>query len=80
MDDAPVFPRVSLPQIHPNAACRKSFAAGTARSVVTTRASRGRTVRRPTRPSVAQSASYSTPVRRLDEAAAAKRPVIRQAL
>lgn len=30
-------------------------------------------------PSVAQSAPYTTPVRRLDEAAAAKRPVIRQA-
>ncbi len=31
-------------------------------------------------PSVARNAPYSTPVRRLDEAAAAKRPVIRQAL
>jgi glycine dehydrogenase subunit 2 len=31
-------------------------------------------------PSVAQNAPYSTPVRRLDEAGAAKRPVIRQAL
>ncbi|MCD6726653.1 MAG: aminomethyl-transferring glycine dehydrogenase subunit GcvPB [Solirubrobacteraceae bacterium] len=31
-------------------------------------------------PQVAQSAPYTTPVRRLDEAAAAKRPVIRQAL
>jgi glycine dehydrogenase subunit 2 len=31
-------------------------------------------------PEIAQSAPYSTPVRRLDEVAAAKRPVIRQAL
>jgi glycine cleavage system P protein (glycine dehydrogenase) subunit 2 len=31
-------------------------------------------------PSVARNAPYTTPVRRLDEAAAAKRPVIRQAL
>jgi glycine dehydrogenase subunit 2 len=31
-------------------------------------------------PSVAQSAPYDTPVRRLDEAGAAKRPVIRQAM
>jgi glycine cleavage system P protein (glycine dehydrogenase) subunit 2 len=31
-------------------------------------------------PSIAREAPYSTPVRRLDEAAAAKRPVIRQAL
>jgi glycine dehydrogenase subunit 2 len=31
-------------------------------------------------PEIARSAPYSTPVRRLDEAAAAKRPVIRQAL
>jgi glycine dehydrogenase subunit 2 len=31
-------------------------------------------------PTVAQNAPYSTPVRRLDEAGAAKRPVIRQAL
>jgi glycine dehydrogenase subunit 2 len=31
-------------------------------------------------PEVAKNAPYSTPVRRLDEAAAAKRPVIRQAL
>jgi glycine dehydrogenase subunit 2 len=31
-------------------------------------------------PTIAQNAPYSTPVRRLDEAAAAKRPVIRQAL
>jgi glycine dehydrogenase subunit 2 len=31
-------------------------------------------------PSVARSAPYETPVRRLDEAGAAKRPVIRQAL
>ncbi len=31
-------------------------------------------------PSIAQNAPYSTPVRRLDEAAAAKRPVIRQPL
>ena len=31
-------------------------------------------------PAIAQSAPYTTPVRRLDEAAAAKRPVIRQAL
>jgi glycine dehydrogenase subunit 2 len=29
---------------------------------------------------VARNAPYSTPVRRLDEAAAAKRPVIRQTL
>jgi glycine dehydrogenase subunit 2 len=31
-------------------------------------------------PEIAQAAPYSTPVRRLDEAAAARRPVIRQAL
>jgi glycine dehydrogenase subunit 2 len=31
-------------------------------------------------PQIAREAPYSTPVRRLDEAAAAKRPVIRQAL
>jgi glycine dehydrogenase subunit 2 len=31
-------------------------------------------------PSIARDAPYTTPVRRLDEAAAAKRPVIRQAL
>jgi glycine dehydrogenase subunit 2 len=31
-------------------------------------------------PSVAQGAPYTTPVRRLDEAAAARRPVIRQPL
>jgi glycine dehydrogenase subunit 2 len=31
-------------------------------------------------PSVAQGAPYDTPVRRLDEAGAAKRPVIRQPL
>jgi glycine dehydrogenase subunit 2 len=31
-------------------------------------------------PTIARQAPYSTPVRRLDEAAAAKRPVIRQAL
>ena len=31
-------------------------------------------------PTVAQNAPYSTPVRRLDEAGAAKRPVIRQPL
>jgi glycine dehydrogenase subunit 2 len=31
-------------------------------------------------PEVARNAPYTTPVRRLDEAAAAKRPVIRQAL
>ena len=31
-------------------------------------------------PSVARNAPYTTPVRRLDEAAAAKRPVVRQAL
>ena len=31
-------------------------------------------------PSVARNAPYSTPVRRLDEAAAAKHPVIRQPL
>ena len=31
-------------------------------------------------PTRAQNAPYSTPVRRLDEAGAAKRPVIRQAL
>jgi glycine cleavage system P protein (glycine dehydrogenase) subunit 2 len=31
-------------------------------------------------PTIAREAPYSTPVRRLDEAAAAKRPVIRQAL
>src|SRR5213079_1022520 len=31
-------------------------------------------------PSIAQNAPYTTPVRRLDEAAAAKRPVIRQPL
>ena len=31
-------------------------------------------------PAIAREAPYSTPVRRLDEAAAAKRPVIRQAL
>jgi glycine dehydrogenase subunit 2 len=31
-------------------------------------------------PSVARNAPYETPVRRLDEAGAAKRPVIRQAL
>jgi glycine dehydrogenase subunit 2 len=31
-------------------------------------------------PEIARSAPYSTPVRRLDEAAAAKRPVIRQPL
>ena len=31
-------------------------------------------------PSIAQSAPYTTPVRRLDEAAAAKHPVLRQAL
>src|SRR5204863_5623552 len=31
-------------------------------------------------PEIAQNAPYSTPVRRLDEAAAAKRPVIRQPL
>ena len=29
-------------------------------------------------PSVAQSAPYTTPVRRLDEAGAARRPVVRQ--
>ncbi len=31
-------------------------------------------------PTVARNAPYTTPVRRLDEAAAAKRPVIRQPL
>jgi glycine dehydrogenase subunit 2 len=31
-------------------------------------------------PEVARNAPYTTPVRRLDEAAAARRPVIRQAL
>ena len=31
-------------------------------------------------PEIARNAPYSTPVRRLDEVAAAKRPVIRQAL
>ena len=31
-------------------------------------------------PTIAQNAPYTTPVRRLDEAGAAKRPVIRQAL
>jgi len=31
-------------------------------------------------PEIAKSAPYSTPVRRLDEAAAAKNPVVRQAL
>ena len=31
-------------------------------------------------PEVARNAPYTTPVRRLDEAAAAKRPVVRQAL
>ena len=31
-------------------------------------------------PEIAQTAPYTTPVRRLDEAAAAKRPVIRQPL
>jgi glycine cleavage system P protein (glycine dehydrogenase) subunit 2 len=31
-------------------------------------------------PSIAQTAPHTTPVRRLDEAAAAKRPVIRQAM
>ena len=31
-------------------------------------------------PAIARNAPYTTPVRRLDEAAAAKRPVIRQAL
>ena len=31
-------------------------------------------------PEIARNAPYTTPVRRLDEAAAAKRPVIRQAL
>jgi glycine dehydrogenase subunit 2 len=31
-------------------------------------------------PEIARGAPYSTPVRRLDEVAAAKRPVIRQAL
>jgi glycine dehydrogenase subunit 2 len=31
-------------------------------------------------PEVARNAPYTTPVRRLDEAAAAKRPVIRQPL
>ena len=31
-------------------------------------------------PSIAQNAPYDTPVRRLDEAGAAKRPVIRQAM
>jgi glycine dehydrogenase subunit 2 len=31
-------------------------------------------------PGLVQAAPYSTPVRRLDEAGAAKRPVIRQAL
>jgi glycine dehydrogenase subunit 2 len=31
-------------------------------------------------PTIARQAPYSTPVRRLDEAAAAKHPVIRQAL
>ena len=31
-------------------------------------------------PTIAQSAPYSTPVRRLDEAAAAKTPVVRQPL
>jgi glycine dehydrogenase subunit 2 len=31
-------------------------------------------------PDIARNAPYSTPVRRLDEAAAAKRPVIRQPL
>jgi glycine dehydrogenase subunit 2 len=31
-------------------------------------------------PAIAQNAPYTTPVRRLDEAAAAKRPVIRQPL
>jgi glycine dehydrogenase subunit 2 len=31
-------------------------------------------------PQIAAGAPYTTPVRRLDEAAAAKRPVIRQAL
>jgi glycine dehydrogenase subunit 2 len=31
-------------------------------------------------PSVAQNAPYTTPVRRLDEAAAARRPVVRQAM
>ncbi len=31
-------------------------------------------------PAIAQNAPYSTPVRRLDEVGAAKRPVIRQAL
>jgi glycine dehydrogenase subunit 2 len=31
-------------------------------------------------PTIAREAPYSTPVRRLDEAAAAKRPVIRQPL
>ena len=30
-------------------------------------------------PSIAHNAPYTTPVRRLDEAAAAKRPVVRQA-
>jgi glycine dehydrogenase subunit 2 len=33
-----------------------------------------------TDPEVARNAPYTTPVRRLDEAGAAKRPVIRQAL
>ena len=36
--------------------------------------------RRPRTPEIARSAPYTTPVRRLDEVAAAKRPVIRQAL
>jgi glycine dehydrogenase subunit 2 len=31
-------------------------------------------------PEIARNAPYSTPVRRLDEAGAAKRPVVRQAL
>jgi glycine dehydrogenase subunit 2 len=31
-------------------------------------------------PSIAQNAPYTTPVRRLDEAAAARRPIVRQPL